>query len=79
MGAVMALGQALGLIAVDTQMVGLVREDSILIGTFLLLACLFLVGDRSPYESWGIVHPDPQRNPERPFRRHVRSWPPRPT
>ena len=57
MGAVMALGQALGLIAVDTQMVGLVREDSILIGTFLLLACLFLVGDRSPYESWGIVHP----------------------
>lgn len=57
MGAVMSLGQALGLIAVDTQLIGLVREDSILIGTFLLLACLFLIGDRSPYESWGIVHP----------------------
>lgn len=66
MGAVMALGQALGLIAVDTQMVGLVREDSILIGTFLLLACLFLVRPLALREL-GHRAPDPQRNPERPF------------
>ena len=56
-GAVLAAGQALGLIAVDTRLFGLGREDAVVMVVVLLLACLYLSNSSSPYESWGIVKP----------------------
>lgn len=56
-GAVLAAGQALGLIAVDMRLFGLGREDAVVMVVVLLLACLYLSNSSSPYESWGIVKP----------------------
>lgn len=57
MAALMAAGQAIGLVAVDAHLFGRVQEDSVLMVVFLLLACLFMGNGVSPYESWGIVRP----------------------
>ena len=57
MGCMMALGQAAGLISIDTFLYGLDHEASVLMATSLLLACLFMSTSESPYESWGMVRP----------------------
>lgn len=57
MGAIMALGQFLGLLAVDTVLQQHVREAAVIVCVALLLACLFMVTSESPYESWGMVSP----------------------
>lgn len=57
MGAVMAIGQAAGLFSVDALLYGHGHEASIIMSTLLLLACLFMNSNISPYESWGIVKP----------------------
>ena len=57
MGCMMALGQAVGLISIDTFLYGLDHEASVLMATSLLLACLFMSTSESPYESWGMVRP----------------------
>ncbi len=57
MGCMMALGQAIGLISIDTFLYGLDHEASVLMATSLLLACLFMSTSESPYESWGMVRP----------------------
>lgn len=57
MGCMMALGQGVGLISIDTFLYGLDHEASVLMSTSLLLACLFMSTSASPYESWGMVRP----------------------
>lgn len=57
MGCMMALGQAVGLISIDTFLYGLDHEASVLMATSLLLACLFMSTSESPYESWGMARP----------------------
>ena len=57
MGCMMALGQGVGLISIDTFLYGLDHEASVLMSTSLLLACLFMSTSASPYESWDMVRP----------------------
>lgn len=57
MGCMLALGQAVGLVSIDTFLFGLDHEASVLMATSLLLACLFMCTNESPYESWGMVRP----------------------
>lgn len=56
-GAIMAVGQAAGLFSVDALLYGHKQEASVIMSTLLLLACLFMNSNVSPYESWGIVKP----------------------
>ena len=57
MGSITAVGQAAGLLAIDTVLYGRDHEASIIMSTLLLLACLFMNSSTSPYKSWGFIKP----------------------
>lgn len=57
MGSITAVGQAAGLLAIDTVLYGRDHETSIIMSTLLLLACLFMNSSTSPYKSWGFIKP----------------------
>ena len=57
MGSITTVGQAAGLLAIDTILYGRDHEASIIMSTLLLLACLFLNSSTSPYKSWGFIKP----------------------
>lgn len=57
MGALLALGQALGLGSIDTFLYGLDSQMSAFMAAAILLACLVMSTTQSVYESWGLVSP----------------------
>lgn len=57
MGALLALGQALGLGSISTVLYGLDSQVSAFMAVVILLACLFMSTSQSVYESWGLVSP----------------------
>lgn len=60
MGALLALGQGLGLSSIDTFLYGLDTQMSAFMAAVILLGCLFMSTSQSVYESWGLVSPIPQ-------------------
>lgn len=60
MGALLALGQALGLVSIDTFLYGLETQMSAFMAVVILLGCLFMSTSQPVYESWGLVSPIPQ-------------------
>lgn len=57
MGALAAIGQAAGLLAIDTILYGYDHTASVIMSTLLLISCLFMNSSTSPYESWGLIKP----------------------